>query len=217
MAIGDELDPLGPTLKRSVATLRDADVPFLLAGSLACWARGGPRSENDLDFVVRPDDAERALQALADAGMRPERPPEEWLLKAWDGEVLVDLIFGPSGLELSDEVFERGEDIAVLAVTTPVMALEDVLTTKLLSLDEHSLDYGDLVGIARSLREQIDFEALCDRTEHSPYAKAFFTLVEGLGITEGSGAAVKRSPAASERHIRSVPGTASLPGERASG
>ena len=212
MAIGDELDPLGPTLKRSVATLRDAGVDFVLAGSLACWARGGPRSQNDLDFMLRPAHADRALEALVQAGMRPERPPEEWLYKAWDGEVLVDLIFGPSGLEMDDEVFERADDIAVLAVTTPVMGLEDVLTTKLLSLDEHSLDYADLVGIARSLREQIDFDALRRRTEHSPYAAAFFTLVEGLGISEGSGATVKDPPSASDRHIRPVPGTTSLPG-----
>src|SRR5215208_5736026 len=127
MAIGDTLGELEPVLKRSVAALRDADVRFLLGGSLAAWARGGPRSHNDLDFMVTPDDAEKALAALVDAGMRPERPPEEWLLKAWDGDVLVDLIFEPSGLDMTDEVFERAEEIAVLSVTTPVMALEDVL------------------------------------------------------------------------------------------
>jgi hypothetical protein len=182
MPIGDTLGELEPTLKRSVAALREADVDFMLGGSLAAWARGGPRSHNDLDFMVRPRDAERALGALVDAGMRAERPPEEWLYKAWDGDVLVDLIFGPSGLDLTDEVFERAEDISVLAVTTPVMALEDVLTTKLFALDEHTLDYRDLVAMARSLREQIDFESLRRRTAEWPYASAFFALVEALDI-----------------------------------
>jgi len=182
MTIGDTLGELEPTLKRSVAALRDAGVPFLLGGSLAAWARGGPRSQNDLDFMLKPADAEAALAALVDAGMRPERPPEEWLVKAWDGDVLVDLIFEPSGLEMTDEVFERAEEIAVLAVTTPVMALEDVLTTKLFALDEHALDYRDLVAMARSLREQIDFDSLRRRTESWPYAAAFFTLVEALDI-----------------------------------
>ena len=27
--------------------------------------------------------------------MRAEDPPEEWLVKAWDGDTLVDLIFPP--------------------------------------------------------------------------------------------------------------------------
>ena len=47
--------------------------------------------------MVKPEDAERALQALVDAGMKAEHPPEGWLYKAWDGEVLVDLIFEPRG------------------------------------------------------------------------------------------------------------------------
>src|SRR4051812_43537253 len=92
------------TLKRSTAALREADVPFLLGGSLASWARGGPESNHDLDLMVRPEDAERALETLVAAGMRPEQPPEDWLVKAWDGDVLVDLIFHPKGLDVDDEM-----------------------------------------------------------------------------------------------------------------
>lgn len=169
-------------LKTTVATLREADVAFMVGGSLAAWARGGPEPQNDLDLMLRPKDAERALEALTAAGMRPERPPEEWLLKAWHGKVLIDLIFHPSGLELTDEVFERADEIAVMSVATPVMALEDTLITMLYAIDEHSLDYGALVAIARSLREQIDWPALRARASGSPYAKAFFALVEELEI-----------------------------------
>src|SRR5947209_20371181 len=78
------------TLKRSIAAFRDAEVPALLGGSLAIWARGGPETRHDLDFMVKPQDAERALDALEAIGMRAERPPEGWLFKAWDGDVLVD-------------------------------------------------------------------------------------------------------------------------------
>jgi hypothetical protein len=79
-------------LKRSVAALRDAGIPFLLGGSLASWARGGPETRHDLDLIIKPEDAEKALETLEQAGMRPERPPEDWLLKAYDGDTLVDLI-----------------------------------------------------------------------------------------------------------------------------
>jgi hypothetical protein len=175
-------DAIATTLKVAVATLRDAEVRFVLGGSFAAWARGGPEPQNDLDLMVSPADAERALNALGDAGMRPERPPEEWLFKAWHGDVMIDLIFFPAGLEMTDEVFERAETLPVLALRTPVMALEDVLATKLHALDEHSLDYSQLVAIARSLREQIDWQQLRARTCDSPYAKAFLTLVGELGI-----------------------------------
>ena len=38
--------------------------------------------------------------------------------------------------------------------------------------------------IARSLREQIDWNDVEARTRQSPFARAFFTLGEGLGIIE---------------------------------
>jgi hypothetical protein len=114
--------------------------------------------------------------------MKVERPPEEWLYKAWHGEVLIDLIFCPSGLELTDEAFARAETLAVMAVGMPVMALEDVLVTMLYALDEHALDYSRLLAITRALREQINWPALCRRANRSPYAKAFMTLVEELDI-----------------------------------
>jgi hypothetical protein len=173
---------LEDTLKKAVAAFRDAEVPVLLAGSVAVWARGGPESRHDLDFVMREEDAERALQVLADAGMRPEKPPEEWLYKAWDGDVLIDLIFRPRGLVVDDELIARGEPLHVLGITIPVMSIEDVLATKLLALQEHELDYTSALRIARSVREQIDWRYLRSRTRDSPFAIAFFVLCEELGI-----------------------------------
>ena len=85
-------------------------MPFLLGGGLAVWARGGPNTDHDLDLMIRPRDAERALAALEAEGMRAEHPPEHWLVKAWDGEVLVDLIYEPSGMIVDDEVFARAEE-----------------------------------------------------------------------------------------------------------
>src|SRR5918996_1203804 len=173
------------TLKKAVAALREAEVPFLLASSLAVWARGGPETRHDLDFVVKEDDVERAVDVLAEAGMRPEKPPEEWLWKAWDGDVLIDVIFAPRGLEVTDEVIGRGEQLHVLGITIPVMSIEDVLATKLLALHEHELDFTGLIRIARAVREQIDWRYLRERTKDSPYAAAFFVLCEELGLAEG--------------------------------
>lgn len=182
MSPNDSFAPLADACRVAVAALRDARVPFLLGGSFAAWARGGPQPGKDLDFMVRPSDADAALTALVDAGMRAERPPEEWLVKAWHRDAMIDIIFQPTGLEIDDGAFERADLIAVLAVETPVMALDDVLTTKLMALDEHSLDYGSLLGIVRACREQIDWSELHRRTSQSPYARAFFALASELGI-----------------------------------
>jgi len=169
-------------LKRAVAALEGQGIPYLLGGGLGCWARGGPPSSNDIDLMVRPEDAECAQAALAEAGMRPETPPEQWLLKAYDGEILVDVIFEPSGMRIDDEVLGRGEELSVMAMQIHVMDLNDILVTKLLALDEHSADYGDLILITRSLREQIDWPRLREATASSPFAVAFFALADGLQI-----------------------------------
>ena len=132
--------------------------------------------------MIRPDDVEKALEAMADSGMRPERPPEDWLVKAWDGDTLVDLIYCPKGLPVNDDLIARGEELSVLGMEMRVMALEDVLATKLMALTEHSLRYEGLLQIARALREQIDWPAVRARTDSSPFARAFFTLAEGLDI-----------------------------------
>lgn len=204
MPESDAFTALIETLKLTVSKLREREVPFVLGGSLAAWARGGPEPKKDLDLMVKPEDAQRALKALAEAGMRPERPPEEWLFKAWHGDVLVDIIFRPSGLQVTDEVLGRAQTISLMAVGTPVMALEDVLVTMLMALDEHSLDYTRLLAIARSLREQIDFPRLRARTSGSPYAKAFFTMVQEVGVAPDLG------PASAEVHgrVRVLPGAA---------
>jgi hypothetical protein len=170
------------TLKKASAALREEGIPFLLGGGLACWARGGPESDHDLDLMLKEEDAERALDVLARQGMRPEKPPEGWLYKAWNDDVLVDLIFRPTGFEITDEVIERGEDLEVVSTPMRVMVLEDVFVAKLLALDEHNLDYESLLEMARPVREQVDWNEVRERTADSPYARAFFTLVEGLGV-----------------------------------
>jgi hypothetical protein len=169
-------------MKVAARALREADVPFVLGGGMACWARGGPETDHDVDFMIRPEDADRALEALAKLGLRTERPPEEWLYKAWSDDVLIDLIFAPIGKPLDDHWFANAEEIEVMAVGMKVAALEDVLSTSLLALSEQYLRYESVVMIARSLREQIDWDRVRANTASSPFAKAFFTLVEELGI-----------------------------------
>jgi hypothetical protein len=184
MATDDEqpFSDLERALKTSAAALRQAEVPFLLAGSLASWARGGPETRHDLDLVITPEDVPRAIEALTQAGLKAEDPPEEWLVKAWFGDTLVDLIHAPKGMTVDSALIERGEVMSVLGMEMRVMALEDVLVTKLMALSEHSLRFESLLAIARALREKVDWESVRARTSSSPFARAFFVMLEGLAV-----------------------------------
>ena len=122
---------------------------------------------------------------MEQAGLRTERPPEGWLCKAWhENGALIDLIFSPSGGPITDETIKRAPLLEVAALRVHVFTLEDVMTTKLLALNEQEPDYSQVLSYARALREQIHWDEVRSRSEASPFARAFFTLVEGLGIVE---------------------------------
>ena len=183
----NEFGELLEAMKRAGGALNDAGISWALGGGLAAWARGGPETEHDVDFLVKPDDAARAQQALADAGMRTEKPPEGWLLKAYaGGGVLIDLIFDPQGGPVDDALLGRADELEVFAMRMKVARLEDVLAQKLLAINEQEPDYGSVLELARSLREQIDWREVRERTAQSPFAAAYFTLLDELEIVPAS-------------------------------
>jgi hypothetical protein len=172
-------------MKDAVGVLQGAEIPFVLGGGLSAWARGGPRSEHDVDFLLRPDDADAALEAFEAEGWETARPPEGWLVKTWHPNgALVDLIYNPASGPITDEQIDRAPLAEVMAVRVHVSSLEDVMTSKLMAMTEQEPDYGSLLEWARALREQIDWDEVRAQTDASPFARAFFTLVEGLGIVE---------------------------------
>jgi predicted nucleotidyltransferase len=181
----DEFRKVVRTMKKAGAALTDAGLPWALGGGLACWARGGPETEHDVDLLVKPEDAERAQEVLVAAGLRAENPPEDWLLKAYDGDVLVDLIFAPIDGVIDDELLRRSEELEVAAMRMRVARLEDVLVQKLLALNEQEPDFGSVLELGRSLREQVDWDEVRRRTNESPFAKAYFTLLDELDILPG--------------------------------
>jgi hypothetical protein len=159
----------------------------VLGGGLSAWARGGPRSEHDVDFLVRPDDVDTALGAFEAAGWETGRPPEGWLVKTWHPNgSLVDLIYNPASGPITDEQIERAELSEVMAVRVHLSSLEDVMVAKLAALTEQEPDFRAPLEWARALREQIDWDEVRTRTNGSAFARAFFTLVEGLGIVESA-------------------------------
>ena len=117
-------------------------------------------------MVIKPSDVDAALEP---AGMRAERPPEDWLVKAWDGDVLIDLVFEPAGFEVDDAVFARCEERNVQAVPMLLLPTEDIMVSKLLALTEHYLAYEPLLEHARALREQVDWDDVRRRTDGSPF------------------------------------------------
>jgi hypothetical protein len=182
--VTEEGDRLREAMKRVAVTLKRAEVPFALAGGFAGYARGGPEPGHDVDFYLLEADVPRAQRALDEAGLRLEDPPEDWLVKVYDGEAMVDLIFAPKAGPVEKELLNRAGELEVDSVLMPVLSPTDLLVDKLLALDERSCDYARLFPVVRSLREQVDWAEVRQRTADNPFARAFLSLADTLSITD---------------------------------
>ena len=182
---GDEPgDELVNVLKRVAAALVRADVPFALTGGYAVYARGGGLSEHDVDFLITERDVETVTAALVEAGFDIVRPPEDWLIKAYDRDRLVDLIFRPVQRPVTAETLADSQVLPVEGSHMPVMSATMLMAYKLLSMHAHRCDFAPSLELARVLREQIDWPRLRLEVAGSPYAAAFLVLVIELGIVE---------------------------------
>jgi len=187
---------LRESLKRVASTLKAAHLYFALAGGYAVWARGGPEPEHDVDFVLTPDDIPRAIDALERAGMTVVQPPEDWLIKVYDGENLIDLIHHPVGRPVDREELEGADFFEVAAIRMPVLGATDMMVMKLLSLGEKYCDFAKVLPMARSLREQIDWDRVEKETHESPYAGAFLALARSLRLIHRCGDDDQTAPGA---------------------
>ena len=171
------------TMKRVGAALKRTGIPFALAGGFAAYARGGTSSDHDVDFLLRPEDVDAALDALAEAGFSTERPPEDWLVKVYDEGRLVDLIHRPVERPVTDQMLTEDTDpISVSAIRMPVVSATVLMEHKLLSFSQHYCDFAKGIPLARSLREQIDWPRVRRNTAGSPYAQAFLVLLDRLDV-----------------------------------
>ncbi|HET6484457.1 MAG TPA: nucleotidyltransferase [Actinoplanes sp.] len=173
---------LATTLKKVASTLKSAGIPFALGGSFAVYAHGGHSSDHDVDFLLREQDRDQALAELAEVGFRTEQPPEDWLVKVYDEDRMVDLIYRPVETPVTMETLADTEQISVEAIYMPVLSATQLMVHKLLSYSQHYCDFATGLPVARSLREQIDWPRVRRETEKSPYAEAFLILLDRLDV-----------------------------------
>jgi hypothetical protein len=171
-------------LKRVAVALKRSEIPYALIGGYAVWARGGPESENDVDFMVAAEDAKEAANSLVEQGFEVRHPPEDWLFKVDTDGTTVDVIFRDSGSPAERSAVEASGVLEVLSVLMPVLPATQLMVQKLNALDEHMCDFANLLSVARALREQVDWDQVRQQTGHNDFAAAFLYLLERLDIVD---------------------------------
>ncbi|HEX6632193.1 MAG TPA: hypothetical protein VF048_13925 [Gemmatimonadaceae bacterium] len=147
-------------------TLREGAVPFLVGGAYA-YARftGIKRPTKDFDIFVRPEDVERALAVLADAGFTTELTFPHWLAKAGRGLNFVDIIFssGNGIARVDDGWFEHGVPGEVFALNVLLTPAEEMLWSKAFVMERERYDGADVIHLLHARGPHMDWDRLLRR------------------------------------------------------
>jgi predicted nucleotidyltransferase len=104
----DNEERFARVLGEAARALEGADIPYAVFAGIAASFYGRPRAEHDIDLLVKPTDADRALDALEEAGFSTKKANPRWLYKAFKEEVMVDVIFRVKGdVYLDEEMISR--------------------------------------------------------------------------------------------------------------
>jgi predicted nucleotidyltransferase len=150
----------------AAAALERRDVPYVLIGGIASSVHGRPRATDDIDVLVDPRDADRALETLGAAGFETEATDPHWIYKAtMDGQT-VDVMFNIKGdVHVDEEMLARARPTTFAGHEVRVAAPEDVIVIKALAHDEPSFrHWHDALAIITA--QELDWDYLVRRARH---------------------------------------------------
>lgn len=156
------------TLFAALDALEERKIGYALIGGVASSGLGRPRSTHDIDVFVRPEDAGSALDALARKGFRTEKTDFNWLFKAFNEDILVDIIFKSRGdIYFDVEMSERAKPVEYHGRKVRTVSPEDLVIIKCAVHDEigphHWHD-----ALAVLSHAQMDWDYLVRRARKAP-------------------------------------------------
>jgi predicted nucleotidyltransferase len=153
----------------AAAALERGGVPYLLIGGVASSVLGRPRATDDIDVLVDPRNADRALGALGAAGFETEATDPHWIYKAPKDGLTVDVMFNIKGdVHVDEEMLERARPTSFAGRDVQVAAPEDVIVIKALAHDEPSFrHWHDALAIITA--QELDWDYLVRRARHGAH------------------------------------------------
>ena len=165
---GTEHAAFSRVLKETIEALEEQAISYALIGGIASTTLGRPRWTHDIDVLVKPQDADRALEALDARSFRTEKTDMSWLYKGFKQDVMVDVIFRSRGdIYLDEEMIERSVRGKFDGHSVRCISPEDLLIMKAVVHDEVGpRHWHDALAIIAS--GQIDWTYLQRRARRAP-------------------------------------------------
>ena len=173
-------------LDEAIAALAEGGIGYLFTGGIPSavhgypvWSHGG----EDIDLLVKPDEAAKALETLAAAGFETERTHADWMYKGRKHGVTVDLIFRPDGgIQLDNQTMSRKQVKEFNGRSLEMVGPEDLVVMLTASYDEDEpIRLKNLLGILT--HSEIDWEYLVSRAGDTlPRLASFLVYADSKDI-----------------------------------
>jgi hypothetical protein len=149
-----------------VQILNRAGVEFLVGGAygLAHYT-GIVRHTKDFDLFSRPQDAQRILGLLAQAGYHTELTFSHWLGKAYNGDDFCDVIFssGNGVARVDDAWFEHATAAHLFREPVRLCPAEEMIWSKGFVIERERFDGADICHLLRARGPGLDWRRLLAR------------------------------------------------------
>lgn len=157
-------------LREVTLLLQRAGVDSLLAGAFAIAKHVGRwRGTKDIDLLIKPEDRDRAVEAMLAAGFidycdQCQYDPT-WIFRAWREDELVDLIWTlPNHAAVVDQSwFDHSLPLELPGHVYRVVPLEELIWVKLFVMQRDRCDWPDVLNLLRCNLGAIDWNRLLDR------------------------------------------------------
>lgn len=142
------------------------NIDFVLIGGFAVGAAGFSRATQDIDFMVRLEDADRINKIMTDLDYKLLQKSSEFALYASDIEVFgrVDFLFAHR--ERTLKMMQRASEKSIMGGKTKVKVLsaEDIIGLKVQSMANNpkraSKDLVDIENILLANKEKLDMDLI---------------------------------------------------------
>lgn len=151
-----------------VGVMEESGIRYVFIGGIASGGLGRPRSTQDIDIFVVPEEAELALRALSKSGFKTEKTDPSWLYKGYKEGVLVDIIFKSKGeIYLDAEMYQRLITAEFHGKRLRLVSPEDLLIIKAAAHSELTPNHWH-DAIALLSYATIDWQYLIRRARRAP-------------------------------------------------
>lgn len=170
--------------RSALEALNRASIPYAVAGAFALHEYSGIwRDTKDLDIVLEAVHVPAALRELQRLDFTTFIQDPVWLAKAYKGEFFVDLItaLGNAVLRVDESWIDRATPVTVLGIPCRVLAVEEVIASKLFVTRRERFDGADIAHLIHARAGKVDWnrvESLLDgHWELVLWALVFFAYV----------------------------------------